>query len=151
MYNGALILNTPFIYPTQLIPIVTPDGTTAHANSNMRITHTNKVRLCRKVTGFKQALTQQIFAIVKVAYLTDIHNCTTNSIHSTVADVLNHLQENCGQLMPHELLEHEEIIKKMTCHPRYLIMTILYGLEELLQFYDITVTSYTKHQVVNIA
>ena len=29
----ALISNTPFVYPT--CPLIIPDGTTAHANSNM--------------------------------------------------------------------------------------------------------------------
>ena len=36
----ALISPTPFVYTNQPGPIVIPDGTTAHANSNMKISHT---------------------------------------------------------------------------------------------------------------
>ena len=36
----ALISPTTFVYPTHLGPLIIPDGTTTHANSNMWITHT---------------------------------------------------------------------------------------------------------------
>ena len=36
----TLISPTPFFYPTHPGPIIIPDGTTTHANSNMRIAHT---------------------------------------------------------------------------------------------------------------
>ena len=41
----AIISNMPFIYLTNSSPIIIPDGTTTHTNSNMRITHTKEVRL----------------------------------------------------------------------------------------------------------
>ena len=41
----AHILNTPFVYPTRLSPLIIPDDTTAHANSNTRTAHTKEVRL----------------------------------------------------------------------------------------------------------
>ena len=47
----ALISPTTFVYPNRPGPLIIPDGTTAHANSNMRITHTKEVRLLREVTG----------------------------------------------------------------------------------------------------
>ena len=114
----VLISNMPFVYPTHPGPLIIPDGTNAHMDSNMRITHTKEMRIFLEVKGFKQALVQHIVATVKEAYLADIHNHTTNSIKDTVADVLTHLQYNYGQLMAHELLESEEIVKKMTYHPR---------------------------------
>ena len=36
----ALISPTPFVYPTHIGTLIIPDGTTAHANPNMRIAHT---------------------------------------------------------------------------------------------------------------
>ena len=36
----ALIYPTPLFYPTRPGPLIIPDGMTAHANSNMRIAHT---------------------------------------------------------------------------------------------------------------
>ena len=100
----VLISPTPSFYPTHLGPLVIPDDTTAHANSNMRITHTERVRLFREATGVDIDPLQRIVATVKEAYLTDIRNLTNNSINDTVADVLTHLKDNYGQLMPHELL-----------------------------------------------
>ena len=58
-----LIPPTPFVYLTHPVPLVIPDGTTAHMNSNMRIAHTERVRLFREVTGFEQALVHQIYYI----------------------------------------------------------------------------------------
>ena len=87
----ALISPTPFIYPNHPGPIIIPDGTTFHANSNMRISHTNKVCLFQEVKGVVQTLVQQVFGMVEEAYLADIHNCMTNSINKTDADVLTHL------------------------------------------------------------
>ena len=34
-----LISPTPFVYSTHLGPIIIPDGTTAHTNSNLQIAH----------------------------------------------------------------------------------------------------------------
>ena len=103
----ALISLTPFAYPTHMVLLIIPDGTTAHTNSNMRISHTKEVRLFREVTGLEQALVQKIIGTVEASHLADIRNRTTNSINNTVAVVLTHMQENYGQLIPHELLEQE--------------------------------------------
>ena len=99
----ALISNTPFVYPTHPGPLIILDSTTAHVNSNIQIAHTDEVHIFQEVTGFKQALMQQIVATVKEVYLTDICNSMTNSINDTIVEVLTHLQENYGQLMEHKL------------------------------------------------
>ena len=77
-----------------MVPLIIPDGTTAHANSNKRIDHTKEVRLLREVTGVGQALVQQIIGTVEAAYLAGICNRTTDSINDTVAGILTHLQGN---------------------------------------------------------
>ena len=109
----------------------------AHANSNMRITHTKEVRLFREVTGVEQALVQKIVGTFEEAYLADIPNRTRNSISNTMVGVLTHLQDNYCQLMPHELLEQEDISKKMIYNPRDLIATLFSAVKELLKFADI--------------
>ena len=65
--------------------------------------------------------------------------------------MLTHLQDNYGQLMPHELLGHEDTVKKMIYNPRYPILAVFSDIEELLELSDITGTSYTKYQSVSIA
>ena len=50
---------------------------------------------------------QQIVDMVEEAHLMDIHNQTKNPTNATVADVLTHLQDNYGHLMPHEILERK--------------------------------------------
>ena len=67
---------------------------------------------------------QKIFGTVEEAYLADICNSTTNLINNTVAGVLTHLQENYSQLMPHELLEQEEIFEKTNYKLRDPIATV---------------------------
>ena len=62
----------------------------------------------------------------------------TNSINDTVAGLLTHLQDKYSQLMPHELLEWEGIVKKTICIPRNLIATMFSSVKELLKFSDIT-------------
>ena len=54
----ALISNTPFIYLTHPGLLIILDGTTAHMNSNTRITHTKAAHLFCEVTGVEQALIQ---------------------------------------------------------------------------------------------
>ena len=56
----ALVYPTPFDYPTHPGPLIITDGTIAHANSNMRIAHTEEVRLFREVTRVEQDIVQQI-------------------------------------------------------------------------------------------
>ena len=68
-----------------------------------------------------------------------------------MAGVLTHLQENYGQLMPHKILEQEDIVKKTNYNPRDPIAIVLSAVEELLNFSDITRMSYTQLQVVNTA
>ena len=87
----ALISPTPFVYLTHPDPLIIPDGTTAHANSNMRIVHTKEVCLFLEVAVIEQSLVQQIVGTVKAAYLEYIHNRTTNTINDTVTGVLTHL------------------------------------------------------------
>ena len=59
----------------------------------------------QEVTGVKKSPVQQIVATFEESYLVDIRNRTGNSINYTVADVITHLQEKYGQLMPHKLLK----------------------------------------------
>ena len=107
-----LISNTPFIYPTHPGPLIIPDGTTAHVNSNTKISLTKEVPIFHVVTDSRKIVTT-----VEGAYISDISNRMTNSINNTVAYMLTCLQENYVQLIPHELLERKEIIKKTTYHP----------------------------------
>ena len=90
----------------------------------MRITHTKEVRLFREVTGMEQALVQQIFGTVEEAYLADICNRTMNYIIDTVTGVFTHLQDNYVQLMPHKLLERDEIARKKIYNPCDPIATV---------------------------
>ena len=53
--------------------------------------------------------------------------------------------------MLHELLEQEDIIKKTIYNPRDPITTVFSAVEELLEFTNITRTSYTQLQAVNIS
>ena len=147
----SLISPTPFVYPTHPGPLIITDGTTAHENSNMRIAHTEELRLFREVTGVEQALVQQIVSTVEESYLADTCNRTTNSINNTVAVILVHIQDNYSQLMPHKLLEREDIVKKNIYNSRDLIATALSVVMELLKFSDITGTFYTQLQVFNIS
>ena len=94
---------------------------------------------------------QQIVGTIEEVYLADICNRTTNSINNTVVGVLTHLHDNYGQLMPHELLQREDIVKKTIYNPRDLIATMFSAVEELLEFSDITGTSYMQLQAVNVA
>ena len=87
--------------------------------------------------------------MVEETYLADIRNSTTNAINNTVAGVLAHLQENYNHLMPHELLEREDIVKKKNYKPCDPIVTMFCAVEELLNFFDINGTSYTQLQAVN--
>ena len=103
------------------------------------------------MTGVKQALVEQIMATVKEAYFADICNRTTNSINDTAADVLTHFQKKCDQLVPHELLDHKGIIETTAYHPRDPIATVFYYIGELLKLANITGTSYTQHQAMNIS
>ena len=66
------------------------------------------------MTGVEQAFMQKMVATVKEAHLADICTWATNSIHDTMAEVLNHLQDNYGQLMTHEIIERKDTVKKTT-------------------------------------
>ena len=92
----ALISPNNFVYPTHLVPLIIPESTTTHANSNMQIAHTEEVRLFREVTGVEQNLLQKTVGMFEETYLEDIRNRNTNSNKDTVAGVLTHLQENYG-------------------------------------------------------
>ena len=83
---------------------------------------------------------QQIVGMSEEAYLADIRNRTLESINNTVAGILTHLQDKYSQLMPHELLEREDIVKKMIYNPHKPIATVSSAVEELLKFADITGT-----------
>ena len=53
--------------------------------------------------------------------------------------------------MPQELLEREETVKKTIYHPCKPITSVFSIVEEILEFSDITGTSYTQHQSIHIA
>ena len=52
--------------------------------------------------------------------------------------------------MPHELLEREDIVKKVIYNPRDPIATVFSAVKELLEFANITGSSYTKFRAINI-
>ena len=103
----------------------------------MIISHTKCVRLFCQLTGFNQALVQQMFTTVKEAYLGVFINRMMNSINDTVDGALIHLQDDYGQLMPHAILEREDIPNKTMYHPRDPIVTIITAVKELLDFSNI--------------
>ena len=117
----------------------------------MRIAHMEEVCIFREVMGSEQALVQQIVVTVEEEYLADIRNRTTKPINDTVVSVLTHLKDNYGQLMPHKLLEREEIIRRTNYNLLNPIATMLSAVQEIFKFSDITGTSYTQLQSVNIA
>ena len=53
--------------------------------------------------------------------------------------------------MLHELLEWEDIVKETNHNPRDPIATVFSAVKEILNFADITGTSYTQLQAVEIA
>ena len=53
--------------------------------------------------------------------------------------------------MPHELLELKDIVKKMIYNPRCPTANLFSAFEKLLKLSDITGTSYTQYQDVNIS
>ena len=65
--------------------------------------------------------------------------------------MLTHLQNNYGQLMPHELLEREYIVKKRIYNPRYPMATVFSAFEGILEFSYITGMSYMQDQAMDIA
>ena len=71
----------------------------------------------QEVTVVEKALVYQIISTVEELYLADIRNCTTNYINDTNVEMLNRLQENYSQLMPHELLEPKDIVNKTIYNP----------------------------------
>ena len=52
--------------------------------------------------------------------------------------------------MPHEILEREEIVNKTTYNSRDPLATVFYAVEGILEFANITWTSYNQLQAVNI-
>ena len=77
-------------------------------------------------------------------YLADIRNRFKKSTNNTVVGMLTHLQDNYGQLMLHEIVEQEDIVNKTIYNPRDPITTVFSAVEEILEFSDITGTSYKK-------
>ena len=61
----ALISPTPFVYLTHMGPLIIPDVTISHVNSNMRIANTKKVHLFQEVTGIDQDIVQKFVATVE--------------------------------------------------------------------------------------
>ena len=61
----ALVSPILFIYPTHPGPIIILDGTTTHANSNIRIVQTKIVHMFQELMRVEQALVQEKFATVK--------------------------------------------------------------------------------------
>ena len=62
-----------------------------------------------------------------------------------------HLQESYGQLMPHELLKWEDIVKTKIYNLHNLITTVFSTVEEVLELAEITGTPCTQIQAFNIA
>ena len=142
----ALIYPTPFVYPTHPGPLIVPDGTTAHANSNMWISHTKELRLFREVTGVEQDLVQQISDTVQEAYLADhkLHKrhyggktyAFTRQLRSVDDERALVMQGNC----------QEKIY-----NPLDPITTVFSAVKEILEFSGITGESYTQLKAVNTA
>ena len=76
------------------------------------------MHICCEVMGVYQALVQKL-----------------------VDTVDNHLEENYSQLLPHKLLEREDIVKNTTYHPQDPIATVFYAIKELLYFAKVSGTS----------
>ena len=66
-------------------------------------------------------------------------------------NLLVHLQYMYGQLMPHELSEREDAAKRTVYHPHGPIVSVYALVEEIFEFYDISVRPISQAQAINIA
>ena len=112
------IYNTVFTRPSHLGPLAIPPVSTVVQRITLRDDHVEDLQVFREVMGVEQALIQKIVATIDATYLTDIQYRTTNSINISVLDLIVHLQDTYGTLMPHDFQEKEDEAKKMVYNPR---------------------------------
>ena len=68
-----------------------------------------------------------------------------------ISDLLTHLQENYVHIMTHKTLDREKTTKKNIYLPRDPISSIYASVKELMEFSNITGTTYTHIQAINIS
>ena len=101
--------------------------------------------------GVEQALIHKIVATIDAKYLEDVRDRTTNSINVSVSDLLLHLQETYGTLMPHEFQEKEDKAMKTIYNPRDPIASVFFVVDDLVELAALAATPLSSAQQVNIS
>lgn len=147
----ARISNVPYTRPPHPGLLQIPNGITQHEATRLDKDHKERLREWREAEDIEKTLIKQIVAAVEPKYIKSLRNRLTNSITSTVPDVLNHLKERYGLVPPDVLAESEKTVRELQYDLRE-PMSIIFDEIEDLEVLGIEATiPYSQQQLINFA
>ena len=147
----ALLSNAPFIHPEHPGTLVIPPNTTQHMSTTMREQHTETLRVFNEVNAVEKSLRQPIITAVEPSYLAALRNRQTNSINSSIDQIISHLYDTYDNVTPRSLQDYEDRVKQMIYDPMQPIDDVFNAVMDLVDYSDAAQAPYTQQQTINIA
>ena len=88
--------------------LVIPPGTPNNQATVLREDHKEDIRVFKEATNVEKALIKQLGQALPELYLKRFRNRHTNSITTPIPDILTHLFEAYGNILPEELAERKQ-------------------------------------------
>ena len=141
---------TPFLMPTMPREFQVPPGTWDREAARLLRIHTEALRVFREAHDIKQALIKQIVEAIEPTFIKSLRNTTTNTITSTIPDILQYLFRRYGKVTPDKLSNAELEVRTYVYNLQDPIIILFDKVEDLVKLAEAAEMPYTVAQTVNL-
>ena len=117
----------------------------------MREQYGETLRVFNEVNAVEKTLWQKIITALEPSYLAALRNRQTNSINSSIDQIISHLCDTYGNVTPRSLEDYEDRVKQMIYDPMQPIDEVFNAVVDLVDYSDAAQAPYTQKQTINIA
>ena len=147
----ARITIVPYLRPAHPGILTIAAGTANYEAERLTKEHREAIREWRETEDVEKTIIKQIVAAIDAKYLKALRNRLTNSITSSVAQVIRYLKDRYGIVPPDILAEAERDVRNLHYDLREPISMIFDDIEDLELLGIEAKIAYTPQQLINFA
>ena len=146
----AAVSNIPFVRPINPLPLVIPAGTANYESTRLREDHKELRRVFRESVSVEAALTKQLVQALPPLYLKSFRNVHSNSITTSIPDILAYLFTTYGAISEEELENEKENLKEKIFDITQPLIILFNEIEDLQELATASHNAFTDSQMVSI-
>ena len=146
----ATVSQTPFVLPTLPQQLQVPPGTWDREVQRLLREHMEAKRIFREAHDVKQALIKQLVEAIDPTFIKSLRNTHTNTITSTIPEILHYLFRRYGKVTADKLSATEMEVRAYVYNLQDPLIILFDKVEDLVKLAEAAEMPYTEAQTVNM-